>query len=59
MLILGIILLLVGACVAYFGRPHEQLFVAAGVVIFLIGVVLVIIWALSAGDVNTNAVLLR
>jgi hypothetical protein len=59
MLILGIILMLVGAAVAYFGRPREQLFVAAGVVIFLIGVVLVIVWALAAGDVNTNAVLYR
>ena len=55
MLILGIILLLIGATVAYFGRPREQLLVAAGVVIFLVGVVLVIIWALDAGDVNTNA----
>lgn len=57
MLILGIILLLVGAVIAYFGRPREELIVWAGVIIFLIGVVLIVIWALAAGDVDTNAML--
>lgn len=55
MLVLGIILLLIGAVTAYFGRPREQLIVYAGVIIFLIGVVVLIIWALDVGDVNTDA----
>ena len=56
MLILGIILLIIGALVAYFGRPREQLIVWAGIIIFAIGVLLIILFALDVGDVNTNAV---
>ena len=44
MLVLGIILLLVGAAVAYIGRPREQLIFYAGVAIFLVGALLLIIW---------------
>ena len=57
MLILGIILLLIGAVVAMVGRPREELIYYAGIIIFLVGVVLIIVWALSAGGVNTDAVL--
>ena len=51
MLIAGIVLLVLGALIAYFGRPRERLMVAAGVIIFAIGCVLLLIWALGhVGD---------
>jgi sulfite exporter TauE/SafE len=53
-MILGIILLLIGAAVAYFGRPREQLIVWAGVIIFLIGVVLIVL-ALLPADADASA----
>lgn len=59
MLVVGIILLLIGAAVVWFGRPREQLLVIAGGIIFLVGVVFIIVWALAVGDVDTNAVLIR
>lgn len=54
MLIPGIILMVLGALLAYFGRPREQLLVVAGVIVFIIGVILIVLWALEQGDVETE-----
>jgi Flp pilus assembly protein protease CpaA len=56
MIVLGIILLVIGALVAYFGRPREQLIYWAGLIIFVVGVILVILGVLDASDVKTAAV---
>jgi uncharacterized membrane protein len=53
MLVLGIILLVVGAVVAYLGRPRDQLIVIAGVIIFGAGAILVLLAVLDTADVNT------
>ena len=53
-MILGIVLLLVGAAVAYFGRPREELIFWAGVIIFLIGVLLIVL-ALLPADTHLDA----
>jgi hypothetical protein len=57
MLVLGILLLIVGGAVAYFGRaraPRADLLYYAGIIIFLIGVVLLVIWVIDAADANTS-----
>jgi hypothetical protein len=57
MLTLGIILLVLGAVLAYVGRPREQLLVVAGVLIFAVGVVLLIVWAVSLSGADTAGVM--
>lgn len=54
MLIPGIILMCLGALLAWFGRPREQLLVVAGIIVFVIGVILIVLWALEQGDVETE-----
>lgn len=54
MLVTGIILLLIGAIIAYVGRPREPLVFYAGVIIFVIGVVFLIIWAVSVADTSSS-----
>lgn len=52
MLVLGIILLVVGAVVAYLGRPREQLIYIAGIIIFAVGVILVLLAVLDISDAD-------
>lgn len=58
MIITGVVLLILGALVAYVGRPREQLLFYAGVIIFLIGAGLVIVWAVSSADQADTSVAL-
>jgi uncharacterized membrane protein len=51
MIVWGVILLLIGAVVAYFGRPREQLIFWAGVIIFVLGLGL-ILFAILPSDVD-------
>lgn len=55
MLVLGLILLVVGAVVAYLGRPRDQLIVAAGVIIFGVGCVFILLALLGGRDVDVEA----
>lgn len=54
MLVIGIVLLVLGGVVAYYGRPREQLLFYAGVICFLIGLVFVIIWLAHTLDAETS-----
>jgi uncharacterized membrane protein len=51
MIVWGVILLLIGAVVAYFGRPREQLIFWAGVIIFVLGLALILL-AVLPSDVD-------
>lgn len=55
MLVVGIVLLVLGAVVAYLGRPRDQLIVAAGVIIFAVGCVLILLELLGGRDVSVEA----
>jgi hypothetical protein len=59
MLTLGIILLVIGGLLAYFGRPREQLLYIGGVIIFVIGVICLIAWGIDASDAETVDSLIR
>lgn len=52
MLILGVLLILVGAAIAYFFSP-ERLAQFGGAVLVIVGVILVVLGALDHADVNT------
>ncbi len=58
MLILAVLLIILGAALVYYGRPREQLFVFGGGAIFVVGIILLILWALDRGDVETDALIL-
>lgn len=58
MLALAIILLLLGAVVAYIGRPREQLIFYAGVLVFLAGVVVLVLWLVNTSGADDAALVL-
>lgn len=53
MLILGVILIIVGAAIIYFFNP-ERLAQFGGAILLLVGVLLVLFGVLDAGDVAVN-----
>lgn len=52
MITVGVVLLLIGALVAYFGRPREQVVYAAGLLIAAVGAVLLLIGLLDTADAH-------
>jgi hypothetical protein len=59
LLFLGIVLLVIGGVMAYFGRRSEHLLYIGGVIVFIVGLVIILYWALTlAGDSDVDADLL-
>jgi energy-converting hydrogenase Eha subunit E len=50
LLLLGLILLVLGSVIAWYGRPREDLIVVAGVIIFAVGVAFVVWWAFNQAE---------
>lgn len=55
MIVLGVVLLVVGGLLAYFGRPREKLILWAGVAIFAAGLLLLVIGLLDRADAHAAA----
>jgi predicted membrane protein len=58
MLALAVILLILGAVVAYVGRPREQLIYIAGLLIFVAGVVVLVLWLINTSGADDAALVL-
>jgi predicted membrane protein len=58
MLALAVILLILGAVVAYVGRPREQLIYIAGLLIFVAGVIVLVLWLINTSGADDAAFIL-
>jgi hypothetical protein len=54
-IVLGVVLLIIGAALVYFGRPREQALVVVGALIAIGGAILFVIGLLDRADTNTAA----